>query len=231
MDGYTSAQIRAAEAPLLEAGVPLMARASRALADVAEAQAGDPPAGVLALAGPGNNGGDALYAAAALAEAGYRVAALPLAANLHSGGLEAALGAGVVLAAPPGATTEVLVSAARREVAAAAVVIDGILGTGSAGRAALREPAREVVQAFLDADLTRLGVRVVAADIPSGLDPDNGEVPGGVLLPPDVTVTFGARKAGLLRGEGPRVAGRVVVADIGLGPSLEGMAPAVVSRS
>lgn len=63
------------------------------------------------------------------------------------------------------------------------------------------------------------GVRVLAVDIPSGLDGDTGEAHGEPLRA-DVTVTFAALKPGLLQGDGPLLAGRVEVADIGLDVSL-----------
>jgi NAD(P)H-hydrate epimerase len=67
------------------------------------------------------------------------------------------------------------------------------------------------------------GAKVLAVDIPSGLDPVSGAVSRGgsageipLVVRADVTVTFAAMKPGLLIGEGPEYAGRVVVADIGL---------------
>jgi NAD(P)H-hydrate epimerase len=62
--------------------------------------------------------------------------------------------------------------------------------------------------------------RVVAVDIPSGIGPDDGTVPDPTVLPADLTVTFGAVKAGLLLEPGSRYAGRVVLVDLGLGPHL-----------
>jgi hydroxyethylthiazole kinase-like uncharacterized protein yjeF len=59
------------------------------------------------------------------------------------------------------------------------------------------------------------GVRVLAVDIPSGVDGDTGEACGEPLRA-DVTVTFAALKPGLLQGDGPLLAGRVEVVDIGL---------------
>ncbi|MDA8317909.1 MAG: NAD(P)H-hydrate dehydratase, partial [Actinomycetota bacterium] len=58
--------------------------------------------------------------------------------------------------------------------------------------------------------------QVLAVDIPSGVDGDTGAVPGRPMAATR-TVTFGALKPGLLQGEGPRYAGEVEVADIGLG--------------
>lgn len=56
---------------------------------------------------------------------------------------------------------------------------------------------------------------IIAVDLPSGLDADIG-VADEAVLAATTTVTFGAVKAGLTRGEGPRLSGRVVLIDIEL---------------
>lgn len=230
MDGYTAAQIVAAEKPLLDAGEPLMARAASGLAEATGrllAQTRTPEGRVLLLVGSGNNGGDALYAGAELAQAGVPVRILPVGARIHEEGLRAALAAGAQLLAEVGSSAGTLVEAAREASPEVEIVVDGVLGTGSAGRAALRGAAREVVDALLqerDGGATWL---VVAADLPSGLDPDTGNVPAFAILPAALTVTFGACKAGLLQGRGPEVAGQIEVVDIGLASNLEGVVPAV----
>ncbi|MHB8680796.1 MAG: NAD(P)H-hydrate dehydratase [Acidimicrobiales bacterium] len=81
------------------------------------------------------------------------------------------------------------------------LVVDAAYGTGFRGT--YRAPA------------VPAGVPVLAVDIPSGVDGDTGEAAGEPLRA-DVTVTFAALKPGLLQGDGPLLAGRVVVADIGL---------------
>ncbi|WP_063775060.1 NAD(P)H-hydrate dehydratase, partial [Streptacidiphilus anmyonensis] len=57
---------------------------------------------------------------------------------------------------------------------------------------------------------------VVAVDLPSGVDPDTGAVPGAAVRA-DVTVTFGTHKPGLLVDPGASYAGVVRLVDIGLG--------------
>jgi len=216
---YTSAQIRAAEAPLLAAGVPLMRRASEALAREvrglldARHRAGRPA--VLALVGAGNNGADALYACAILAADGVDVAIVRTADRVHDAALEAALSAGAREAAP----REV-----RRLAASVDLVVDGILGTGTgAGTGtALRGVARDVVADVLDA---APAVTVVAVDLPSGTGPDDGSVPDPVVLRATVTVTFGGVKAGLVRAPGSEYAGEVRLVDIGLGDELAKLTP------
>jgi hydroxyethylthiazole kinase-like uncharacterized protein yjeF len=102
------------------------------------------------------------------------------------------------------------------------VVLDGVLGTGARG--GLRSPGRQVVARILES--AGRSAAVVAVDLPSGVDPDSGAVHPPVLRA-DLTVTFGAGKAGLLRTPGRSVAGPVRVVDIGLGPVLAGVVPAV----
>jgi NAD(P)H-hydrate repair Nnr-like enzyme with NAD(P)H-hydrate epimerase domain len=142
---------------------------------------------------------------------------VPLGSHLHDEGLAAALEAGAQPA--PSAEPETVAGLA----AGADVIVDGILGTGAAASPALRSPAREVVAAVLAAGTS---AAVVAVDLPSGLSPDDGRVLEP-LLAADVTVTFGAVKAGLLLPPGRDLAGSVRLVDIGLGPSLRGVSPIV----
>ena len=199
--------VRAAEAPLLAAGRgPAMMRdAAWALAEHAASllRARGPVAGttVAALVGPGNNGGDALFALAFLRRRGVAAVAVPVrrdddgAPRWHAEGWAALRAAG-------GRRADAVP-------AAAALVIDGMLGTGFAGEFTLPPAARA---------LPRDAV-VLACDVPSGVDADTGEVRGEALRA-DATVTFGALKTGLLVGEGAALAGEVHPVDIGLGPHL-----------
>src|SRR5207245_2541421 len=59
------------------------------------------------------------------------------------------------------------------------------------------------------------GQRVVAVDVPSGLDADTG-VAYSPTVRADVTVTLGLPKPGLLTSDGPRLAGEVWAVDIGV---------------
>ena len=206
--GYTSAQVRAAEQPLLDAGEPLMRRAAAALA--AELR-GFAPRRLLVLVGAGDNGGDGLFAAAELAAEGVAVDLLATASRAHAEGVAAALGAGA---------RWVDAADAARLAADADIVVDAILGTGTGPSPALRGTARDVVAAIVPVLSAPRRPRVVAVDIPSGISPDDGSVPDDTVLPADLTVTFGAIKAGLLLEPAARYAGRVVLVDLGLGPYL-----------
>ena len=228
--GYSAEQVRAAEAPHLAAGEPLMAMAAAGLAatireELAVLDVREAAANVLLLVGSGNNGGDALFAGAELAASGCLVRVVKLGSRTHEAGLRAALGAGAVVVQVADAADPV--AAAVEAATEAGVIVDGILGTGAHSSPALRGLAHDVVASLrpLAASPRR---RVVAVDLPSGVDPDTGEVPDETVLPADATVTFGAYKAGLLREPAASYAGRIVLVDIGLGPDLESVTPLIV---
>lgn len=86
--------------------------------------------------------------------------------------------------------------------------MDGIVGDRGSG--GLRSPADELVAAI------PTGVPVVAVDLPSGVDPDTGEV-SGPHVRADVTVTFGSYKPCLFLPHASHVAGRLVFVDVGIG--------------
>lgn len=227
--GYSAAQIRAAEAPHLAAGVPLMHRAAAALADALRrvlADAGSPQGPVVLLVGSGDNGGDALFAGAELAREGVDVTAVGTSERMHSDGRRAAFDAGVRFVAWGDA------EAAGAAFESAAVLVDGILGTGTgtgtSGSPALRGTARDLVAAAIPI-VRRQGTPVVAVDLPSGIHPDDGSVPDPTVLRATLTVTFGAVKAGLLRRPAADYAGRVELVDLGLGDELATMTPLVVT--
>jgi len=223
--GYSAAQVRAAEAPHLAAGEPLMRRAASALASVIrrEMHGTDASAArLLVLAGSGDNGGDALFAAAELAGDGVAVQVMPTGSRTHPAATAAALDAGVRFLAPDDDAG--LLAASER----ATLVIDGILGTGTSASPALRGRARDLVAAVIPV-LHRAGARVIAVDLPSGIHPDDGSVPDPTVLRATITVTFGAVKAGLLREPGAGYAGRVELIDLGLGPELSAMSPLIVT--
>jgi NAD(P)H-hydrate epimerase len=220
--GWTADAIRAAERPLLAAGEPLMQRAAAGLArEVRAILAGRPGAAVLVLAGTGDNGGDALHAAAELAGDGMRVDVVAVGDRMHGAGRAAAVAAGARVVGPPAPDGSEVAAL----VATADVVLDGVLGIGARG--GLREPARSllgVVRAAVEraaaergaAGGHRAGPVVVAVDLPSGVDADTGAADDGVL-PAEVTVVFGALKNGLLTGPGAALAGELRLVDIGLG--------------
>ena len=201
---------RRAVAAVEAAGEPdaLMTRAARALADAAQSLS-DPTATVTALAGGGDNGGDALYAASYLAEAGHDVRAAVFSDHPHTRALAAARSAGVEVLRGPvlGPDTDL----ARL---VADLWIDGITGSGLRG--ALREPLASAV-ARLDDLAQTFDITVVAADVPTGIAADGGRVEGPVLRATH-TVSMGALTAPLALPPAAALAGSVEVADLGFTP-------------
>ncbi|KZE42233.1 NAD(P)H-hydrate epimerase [Microbacterium sp. T32] len=215
---YTADAVRAAEAPLLAAGRPLMREAAHALAALVADELAGTRGPVLVLAGSGDNGGDALFAAAEFAASATRVDIVLTRDRVHREGLDAALAAGARIRD----ASDICAAVADH-----VLVVDGILGIGASADPRLRGTARAVVEALRPAVVAGR-VRVLAVDIPSGLHPDTGEADAAVL-PAATTVTFGAVKAGLVRGRGPELAGRIVLVDLGLEPQLRRVRPAVTA--
>lgn len=90
----------------------------------------------------------------------------------------------------------------------AAMVVDAIFGTG------LVRPPQGRFAEWIDA-INACGLPVIAVDLPSGLDADSGDAYAPAVQA-STTVTLGLPKAGLRRGDGPRLAGAVWIADIGV---------------
>lgn len=206
---FSVAQVRAIEhtaAAALAPGV-LMQRAGAAAATTALALLHGLPGPVLVLAGPGNNGGDALEVAANLSGAGVDVAVLHLAGSGASPETARAL-------------QRACASNARfieqlSELPGWTLAIDGLFGIGLTR--SLDGVARELVLA-----LNRAGGAVLALDVPSGLDADTGAVVGddGVAVEASHTITFIGDKPGLYTNAGRDHAGVVSVAALDIDPAL-----------
>jgi hydroxyethylthiazole kinase-like uncharacterized protein yjeF len=193
--------------------LPLMERAGLAAAELARKLAGDSGKPVLILAGPGNNGGDALAAARHLKQWWYKVSVVCAGdPRQYSGDAAAALQAWQK-------TGGELVS----EIPAAqdwALVIDGLFGIG------LKRKLDGAYAALVE-QVNALEAPVLALDIPSGLDADTGQVLG-CAVQADHTITFIALKPGLLTLDGPDHCGVVHVADLGLSTAIDAAAHGVL---
>lgn len=166
-------------------------------------------AGVLVLAGKGNNGGDGFVLARALKRRRVRTAVVLAAERAAVTGpartkmlaWERAGGRTQTVAADD-------LGAAARGVARAGLVVDALLGTGIRG-----EVTGLVAELITLANAC--GLPTVALDVPSGLDADRG-VPLGVAVQAELTVAFAAPKLGTVIFPGVRYAGEVAVVDIGI---------------
>lgn len=230
----TAEAMRAAdERAIQEYGIPsftLMESAGRGAARFAAERYGPAPSlSVLVWVGKGNNGGDGLVLARKLYSLGARVRVLTL-----TGAEE--------MSEDPARNMRLLQRLAERQdgrrlrierfdpnrhldaleessehrpegptegpVPRADLHVDALLGTGLTS--ALRSPVREIVEA-----LNQAPDPVLALDVPTGLDGDRGAVLGAAVQA-EATVTMAAPKAGLILGAGPRHAGTVEVAEIGI---------------
>ena len=198
---YLSAGIRAIEAAARP--LPLMERAGLAAAELARKVAGGSGRPILVIAGPGDNGGDALVVARHLRQWWFKLDVVFAgdAARL-SPDAGAALNAwreagGSTLTEPPAAGNWSL-------------AIDGLFGIGL---------KREVTDrhARLVAHLNSCGAPVLALDVPSGLESDSGRVLGCCVRARH-TITFIGLKAGLLTLDGPDHCGELYLDTLGLDP-------------
>jgi ADP-dependent NAD(P)H-hydrate dehydratase / NAD(P)H-hydrate epimerase len=206
------------------AGLDLMEQAGAAVAAAARAtinSAERSVAGVvLILCGPGNNGGDGFVAARHLALAGLRCAAVLVSHDDQPGTRDAATNwerlASVGNVERIHAATARDLSVLANGLERAALVIDALLGTGVRGT--LRSPISEAVD--LCSKARSLGVPVLSVDTPTAVDLSSG-VPSEPVVRADVTVTFHRPKQGLRSGTGKALAGRVLVAPIGIPPAAD----------
>jgi hydroxyethylthiazole kinase-like uncharacterized protein yjeF len=188
-------------------GPELMEAAGRAVARAAMRHIGR--CRVLVLAGPGNNGGDGYIAARLLRDQGWpvRVAALAPPREGSDAAGAARLWHGPMAAFEPA------------EAARADVVLDAVFGAG------LTRPVDG-----LAAETLQAARRVVAVDVPSGLDGATG-LTLGYAPAAELTVTFFRLKPGHLLLPGRDLCGRIELADIGIPDAVLGpIAPATFAN-
>ena len=195
-----------------EIGIPaftLMETAGRAVARAALAMGGS----VAVVCGPGNNGGDGFVTARVLRAAGRdAIAYLAVPREKITGDAVAHL---QVLERSGGVVkridTPAMLAEAADAIASAAVVVDALFGIGL---------TRSIEGHFADVVATiNRGRRVLALDIPSGLDTDTGKVLG-VAVRAERTVTMAAHKVALASAPGFAYCGVIEVCDIGVPPGV-----------
>jgi NAD(P)H-hydrate epimerase len=181
---------------------------------------------IAALIGPGNNGGDGLVAARHLRDWGAKVhVCLCAPRSQEDPNYRLVLERGIPCFE---AGDEKDLSAFGAMVSSSEVIIDALLGTGR-----LR-PIEGAMKLALDiakeAKRKRPPTKIVALDLPSGLDSDSGRT-DPACLPADVTVTLGYPKLGLCTFPGHKNVGRLIIADIGIPPDLaEDISPELITE-
>ena len=191
----TSAQMRTLEERAVEAGVDLEQLMENAGLNVAQEvwmQLGHvEERRIVVLVGPGNNGGDGLVAARHLAEWGAAVRCYALAAR-DDAQWEATVAANI----PCGSVADDDgFEALDAVLEGAEVVIDALLGTGQ-GRAVEGDLA-EILRRLAAARGRSVPPKLIAVDLPTGLDADSGRA-DPLTVAPNGTVTFQYPKVGAL---------------------------------
>ncbi|MBN1446867.1 MAG: NAD(P)H-hydrate dehydratase [Bacteroidetes bacterium] len=215
---YTSEEMRGCDAAAISTygipGIVLMENAARGAVDAVEEFFGA-AAGrwILIIAGKGNNGGDGFTMARHFVNRGADVDVFTLGPDTASTGDAAANLA--VLRAMEKETgrlrVHLLSSTASLEDLLQRrpwLAVDAMLGTG------LSSPVKGEIAEIIEV-LNRADVRVMAVDIPTGINADTGDVMGGAVQA-DLTATMGGLKRGLLLRGGRGHAGEVRNIDIGI---------------
>ncbi len=209
----------------------MMENAGRATAQAIRRRVGARGKRVVVLVGPGNNGGDGLVAAHYLGQMGAQVTCYIWKRKAADDtNLQRVEADGLpLLWAEDDAGFEAL----RGLLSGADVVVDALLGVGvdrpiggtlqellEATRQALAERrAGGGLAEVVPAEMAEARPLIVAVDCPTGLDCDSGAL-DPAALPADLTVTFAYPKVGLLRFPGAEAVGEIMVADIGIPPTL-----------
>ena len=214
----TATQMREIDRECVKRGVPvgkLMENAGRAVAEATREYIGDiKRQQILCLAGAGNNGGDGLVAARYLAEWGAKV-------TVYLCSDRPAEDANLVLLKERGiACIEIKADKSFKKLdvllGSTMCVIDALLGTGK------MRPLEGIFKTVLEKVNDRKALRhfkVVAIDLPSGMDADTGAIDPACPTA-DLTVTMAFPKPGLFRFPGAEKVGTLQIADIGIPTAL-----------
>jgi len=159
--------------------------------------------------GKGNNGGDGLVAARHLLAKGIKPEIF-LAGKLQEVRSEAKTNLKILLRLKQNIIelNKANLHLVKNKISKYVLVIDALLGVGLAGE--VRGVFKDLIKII---NLSQ--AYVLAIDIPSGLDATTGEVLG-CCVRADKTLTFIAKKRGMILGKGPKYCGQVIVRDLGI---------------
>lgn len=211
-------------------GAVLMENAGAKVAEEISSHFSDKKTKIIILSGGGNNGGDGFVAARRLFDMGYEPYLWVLVNPSRIKG-DARIHYNVLLnrGLPIFYLEEHTVYELRNMMEHADVIVDALLGTGTQGPA--REPFNEVISLINE----NVGEKwILAVDIPSGVNSDNGRVEG-VAVKATTTITFVCPKKGFFLNEGPAYIGKWKAVDISIPPiiaeTLELEMPELITRS
>lgn len=198
-------QMAEADRRTIESGTPgftLMQKAGRAVADLIQERYKN--FSVLILCGPGNNGGNGFVIAALLKESGADVtcACLTEKGKLKGDAFKAAE-----------LWNDEILSFKNLAIASYDLIVDAVFGTGFRGD--LPEQVASLFQ-----NIKTCAKKVLAVDIPSGVNGNTGEVSPHALKA-QITVTFHRKKIGHVLYPGRGYCGEVLVRDIGIDQEFE----------
>jgi len=215
----TADQMRQIDQACAKVGLPtsvLMENAGKAVAEEARRILGViDRQRILILVGSGNNGGDGLVAARYLHDWGVKVSLYFLSQRpVEDPNLELVRERGITCVE---AAQDKNLDRLDDLLSLATAVIDALFGTGKS------RPVDDIFVPALNkvsqAKERRPGLRIIALDLPSGLNADNGAVDPACLYA-DNTITIGFPKLGLFNLPGAERAGKITVVDIGISPYL-----------
>jgi len=191
--------------------IVLMENAGKALADAVLSVDTAAQAAVydcLIFAGKGQNGGDGYVAARHLQSEGLKVAVVDV-----SSGEAHRDDAAVNVSAWAELGGEIIRDLTGVPTDSVPVIVDAIYGSGFALDRKIDE---DTVHAFaLMRELQENGSKVIACDLPSGLQADTGQV-SSLSLKADLTVTFGRVKLGLITHPGCLYSGEIWLETLGM---------------
>ena len=193
----------------------LMDRAGKGLARTVRKMVGS-SSSVAIFCGTGNNGGDGYVCARELLRHGMAVSVYA-AGSPHQGGL--ACDAAVSYRTAGGVVTSVDDLA----MVDADIVVDCLLGTG------LARPVTGSYSSLITA-INEIPVPVLACDIPSGINADDGSVMGSAVQA-DRTLVMGLAKPACVLPPGCDYFGEIEICDIGLPPALVSALPPLAVSS
>ncbi len=179
-------------------GIVLMRRAAEACIKALLAN-WSVPGTVAVFCGSGNNAADGFIIAGLLANRGYQVK-VALIGKIPEQASDAGLAYDYSMQSPAERVS------VEQAIDAADLLVDALLGTGVSGE--VRPLYKSTIEAINDS-----GKPVLAVDLPSGLCADTGRNLGATVNA-EVTVTFIARKLGLMTNDGVQHAGTVVFDDL-----------------